>query len=145
MNQVARDLVAAFKASEKPEMVAALIVEDGFDAFAIRVLAAWMSFDHSWKAPQRPCPDNGRATPKAWAWLVSGMALDYVAIADAADLSSAIAQRKLALLLRNRLIYPDGTISKAAGGALQAAVFDRVKQPKKQEEKKPAAKSSGPN
>jgi hypothetical protein len=43
VNQVARDLISAFKASEKPEMVAALINDDGFDAFTIRILTAWMS------------------------------------------------------------------------------------------------------
>jgi hypothetical protein len=58
------------------------------------------------------------------------MQVDYVEIADAADLSSAIAQRKLALLLRNRLIYPDGSVAKAALAALQAAVRARVKTPK---------------
>lgn len=116
--------------------------EEGFDAETIRVLVAWMHSAHAWKKPERGCPDDGRPTARAWAWLVSGMALDYVAIADAANVSRGVARARLGVLLGNRLIYPDGSIAQPARAALQSAIASRVKQKKK---KPDAAKAEGVN
>lgn len=133
VNREARDLVAAFKRAEQPEAVAALINDDGFDAAAVRVLVAWTNAHHEWKAPPRKMPDEGRPTPRAWEWLFAGLVVDHTAIADAANVGVAVARAKLGLLIGNRLVYPDGTISAAAKAGLQASVAARVKQSPKRE------------
>lgn len=127
MNAAARDLIAAFQASEQNEAVAVLLDEDGFDLVTIRVLNAWASSDHEWRQPTRPCPDEGRPTARAYAWLVAGMNIDYIAIADAAGVSRSQARQRLAQLLGNRLIYPDGQMAKVARAALQAAIAKRIR------------------
>lgn len=114
-------------ASEQNESAAVLLDEEGFDLVTIRVLNAWVSSDHDWKQPSRPCPDDGRPTARAFAWLVAGMQIDYVAIADAAGVSRTQARQRLAQLLGNRLIYPDGSMAKVARAAMQAAIAKRVR------------------
>lgn len=133
MNSAARDLVAAFQASEQNEAAAVLLDdEDGFDVDALRVLAAWTSMEHRWKEPAKACPDGGRATARAYAWLMSGVEVDYVAIADAAGVSRSVAQAKMRVLTGNRLVYPGGSIAKVAKACLQASLAKRVRklQPK---------------
>jgi len=120
------NLIAAFRASESPEQIAALLHEDGFDEQTIRVLGAFQQSDHEWSEPPRPCPDDGRPTARAWAWLVSGMKLDYVALADAAGLTPRTAQQKIGVLLGNRLIYPSGEVNKWAFAALQKTISKRL-------------------
>lgn len=138
------DLVNAFKAAEPnlakgggAEQLAVLISDDpdeGLDAEAIRVLGAWINGDHKWTKPKSPCPDGGRPTKAAYDWMVRGMNLDYVAIADAAGVTRSVARAKMAKLLGARLIYGDGTIAKAAKAAMEASIARRVRaKPQKQQ------------
>lgn len=127
MNAVARDLIAAFQASEQNESAAILIDDEGFDFVTIRVLTAWWNSDHDWVEPTRPCPDDGQPTARAYAWLMSGASIDYVAIADAAGVSRAQARQRMAQLLGNRLIYPDGQMAKVAKASMQATIAKRVR------------------
>lgn len=116
-------LIAAFRevADREIESVAALLVDDGFDAETMRVLAAWPQLEHGWREPKKPCPDGGvLPTPAAWRWLCSGHGLDAVGLADAAGVSIAVARAKAAVILGNRLVMPDGTLTKPARAALSA-------------------------
>jgi hypothetical protein len=134
VNDDARDLIAAFQAAEQNEAAAVLLDDkDGFDAPALRVLAAWGTRSHRWTSPPRRCPDNGRATPAAYAWLVSGLEVDYHAVAEAAGVSLAVARAKVRVLLGNRLVYPDGSLARIARATLQASIAKRIRklQPKK--------------
>lgn len=137
MNQIARDLIAAFKTTERPEAAAVLLrEEDGFDNEALRVLSAWTALEHAWKMPDESCPDNGRPTVKAWNWLMSGLDVDHVSIADAAAVSLSTARVKLRSLLVSRLIYPDGTIAKIAAGTIAASLGKRLEKKKESGKKK---------
>lgn len=139
MNQASRDLIAAFQAGEQNEVATVLLdEEDGFDVSALRVLAAWTTMDHRWTEPDRPCPDGGRPTARAYAWLMSGLSVDYTAIADAAGTSRATARAKMSVLLGSRLVYPDGQIAKVAKACLQASLAKRIR---KLQPKPPAAGS----
>jgi hypothetical protein len=121
------NLILAFQAAERKESVAALLDAESFDLDAIRVLSAWAHSDHKWTMPARKCPDDGKPTMRAWAWMVGGMNLDYIAIADAAGVSHATARSKLAVLLGHQLIYPDGQMAQVARAALQATITRRVR------------------
>lgn len=121
MAKIPRDIVEAFRveADRDVESIAVLLVDDGFEVGIMRVLASWPKLDHGWRKPKRPCPDDGKPTAAAWSWLVSGLELDYDAIASAAGVSRSVAREKVAVLLGNRLCLPDGTISKMASRSLQ--------------------------
>jgi hypothetical protein len=130
------DLLNAFRGLESPEQLGPLVVEEGFDAATLHVLAAWLSSDHIWSQPKAPCPDGGRATSVAWRWLVSGWTLDVEYVAKAADVSMSTARAKLELLVANRLIFPDGEMAKIAKAMLQAAIRKALGGKKKDKEKK---------
>lgn len=123
-----RELVEAFKAiaDKALEPLAAFVTDEGFDVDTVRVLAVWSSIDAAWSAPARSCPDDGRPTHRAWLWLMSGLEVDYSAIAEATGLSRSTARQKVAVLMGARAVFPDGDISKPARAALQAAVAERV-------------------
>lgn len=135
MTPGAKLLVRAFQAAEQVEQVAALLGEDGFDVETIRVLSAWQTTEQVWKAPGHRQPDKGSPTARAWAWLVAGWRFDYVAIADAANVSRHVARARMAVLIGNRLIYPTGELTKAARGALQASIAKHIRGKKKKAEK----------
>jgi hypothetical protein len=119
-------LLAAFHAAAQASHVGVVLVEDGFDADAMRVLAAFQNATQRWSAPARPCPDGGLPTAAAWAWLMSGWQIDELALADAAGLSVATTRAKLAMLTGARLIFPDGSMNKWALAALNAHVAARI-------------------
>jgi hypothetical protein len=121
------DLLAAFRALSHATDIAVLMIEDGFDALLVRVLSAFEKSQSSWSRPKKPMPDNGRPTPAAWAWLVSGWHFDYEGIALGANISRESARDRIAALVQNRLIFPDGTMSVDARKALVAAVKARLK------------------
>lgn len=119
-------LIAAFRAAEKAEHLGTVLSEDGFDADAMRVLSATQQVEPSWVAPRRPCPDDGRPTAAAWAWLMSGWDPDFVELAQASGVSVPIARKKWSMLASSRLIYPDGSMTKWALAALKRHVITRL-------------------
>lgn len=135
MTPAARDLITAFQAAESIEQMAPLLAEDGFDAEALRLLQVWTRWDHRWTPPADPVPDDGRPTARAYGWLVRGLALDYVAIGMAANVSRAVARQKLALLLGAQLVYPDGSIAKTARAALTSAAMGAMKKKRDKSDK----------
>lgn len=129
------DIIAALKRAEPKldagdfQQLGVLISDDpdeGLDAAAMRVLSAWQMSDHQWTQPKSPCPELG-ATKALYDWMIRGMNLDYMAIADAAGVTRAVARAKLAKLLGARLLYADGTIARAAKVAQEATIARRVK------------------
>lgn len=138
------DLVRAFIVAEQSDHIAALAIDDGIDAQAIRVLVAWQSIEHDWRSPGAPAPSSAEPSAAAWRWLWLGAVYDLGDLAEAAGLSRAIARRKLHQLIGARLVYPGGDIAKAARGLLQAVMVDRIKaltkrnsKPEKTEKKPP--------
>ncbi len=124
-------LVERFRLRETLEALAVLVIDDGFDLEAIRLLSAWQKAEHGWVQPSKPIPDDGRPTPRAYAWLVAGMDFEVEHLADAAGLSISTTRSKLAQLLAANLLLPDGEISKPARAAIQATIADRIRSKKK--------------
>lgn len=149
MSEVLGELVAALKRAEpsleKGEVHQLGVLlgddpDDGLDAEALRVLAAWMMSEHAWTQPRAPRPQTGASTKSLYDWMVLGMNLDYMAIADAAGVTRNVARIKLAQLIGARMIYADGTIARAAKVALEAGIARRVKKAAP----KPAAQPAAP-
>jgi hypothetical protein len=116
------DLIEAFRvdANRNVESIVVLLIEENdFEVASMRVLSSWAHVEVRWSRPRRAKPDDGRPTPAAWAWLVSGLDVDYDALSKAAGVSRAIARERTAVLLANKLVLPDGTISNPAHAALQ--------------------------
>lgn len=92
------------------------------DDEAVRVLSAFRMIECNWKVPRSVAPAASAALVKRWAWLVSSWKLDKLAdeISLASGLSEETVLGKLNILVRNRLVYPDGTISKGAAFAIEA-------------------------
>ncbi len=132
-------LIEAFRAAEQPTDIGVLMSEDGFDAMLMKVISSWEKTSQRWKKPKKPCPDEARPTTDAWLWLVSGWTIDYAGIAAGAGVSRDVARLRVATLLHARLIYPDGSIAKAARNAMTAALRARLMaagaKPKKDEKK----------
>lgn len=115
------DLLDAFRveADNNVAAVAVLLIDDGFDAAVMRVLASWTAIYVGWKRPSSKRPDDGAPTGAAWRWMVTGIEYDLNALADAAGCSRAMAVRSIDMLLANKLALPDGSISRPARAALQ--------------------------
>jgi hypothetical protein len=92
------------------------------DDEGIRVLSAYRMVEPSWRYPRKSPPGDHTSLVKRWAWLVSAWDLAKLAeeISIASGLSEETCESKLNILVRNRLIYPDGTISKPAMFAIEA-------------------------
>ncbi len=137
------DLLNAFKEIETPNQMAILMAEDDFDAELMRVLAVWPQLVLEWSTPAKPCPDAGKPTPRAWAWLTSGLELDYVAIAESAGIARNVARAKVDMLIAAHLVYPDGSVNQWASGALQEALKARLGMRDKKKAPKKSADDGG--
>lgn len=141
------DLVEAFRAvaDKDVESVACLLLDDGFCAETMRVLAAWRQLDLRWTAPRAPCPDSGYPSSAAWRWLVAGLDVDYDEVAAVSNVSRSVARGRVATLLGNRLVLPDGSISKMARAAIQEHARGALGLTKKRKEPKVAGGDAGTN
>lgn len=119
-----RTLLDAFRAMEAENLgvVAVLLVDEGWNAESMRVLASWPRADLSWSKPPGKIPDDGKPTAKAWAWICAGLTVDFDRLAAAADVVPRVAREKVKMLLGAGLVYPDGSLSKPARAALNECV-----------------------
>jgi hypothetical protein len=126
MSESMEDILAAFRSLEKPSDAIVIIG----DRDAIRVLSAWTRVDNLWTAPGGPVPAvrHGRMG-QAWRWVCAGWTVDVDEVARLAGVPRSIAHAKLEVLRGNRLIFPDGSMSKGAELAL-AAYTGKVLGPK---------------
>lgn len=136
-------LIDAFRALEQPTDIGVLMDDEGFDATTMRVYSAWEKSSHVWNRPATPCPDDGRPTTAAWNWLRSGWSIDVGGIAEGAGVARETARELLTVLLRARLIYPDGSSSKHARQALTATVAMRLTKAGAGKKKKAEAAGTG--
>lgn len=121
MAKLPTSIMEAFRASADRDLeaVACLLIDDGFNAETMRVLAAWPQVELGWENPGRKCPGDGAPTPAAWRWLVEGIRMDAGELATIAGVSRAVAREKSEMLLGNRLVFPDGSLAKPARASLQ--------------------------
>lgn len=93
--------------------------EDGLvilgDEDACKVLVAWQKTDQLWRHPRSPAPEATHGRMEAlWTWIVSGWEIDDAKVARLAGVPFSVTHAKLEMLIGNRLIYPDGSMSGAA-------------------------------
>lgn len=94
---------------------------------AIKLLAAWSSVPvPAWAAPGKPRPIDTR---ERWLWLWLGLPLRklYPELAKTADLDPEVIEGTLDMLIRLRLVYPDGTISDSSEQLLMSMLEANTK------------------
>lgn len=99
------------------------------DEDAMRVLAGWTKTEQSWIRPKRKLPPFAPTSTShaiVWSWICEGWTIDVASVARAAGCTLRVATEKLDMLKTNRLIYPDGQMSKAARTALSVFVASKL-------------------
>jgi hypothetical protein len=110
-------LLATFRGVETQETSLVILGDDE----AVKVLIAWSNVDNEWTQPETRVPDaTVGKLGKLWSWILSGWDVDTRKVSRLAGVTEAIAHVKLEILMGNRLIYPDGQMSKGARTALMA-------------------------
>jgi len=98
------------------------------DQDAMRVLIAWSKSEHTWKRPKGKAPQLSAANHhEVWRWIVSGWVYDLPQISLGAGVPPRVASEKMQVLVHNRLIYPDGSMSRAAKTALDVYVAMKLR------------------
>ncbi len=117
------DVLSVFRVLESTEDAIPILGDED----AMKCLAAWSKTDQAWTKPRRKVPavaHNRHA--ELWQWIIMGWSIDFVAIGAGSGLSQRVVHEKMEMLSRNRLIYPDGSTSKAARTALNIYVADML-------------------
>ncbi len=111
------NVLAPFRSLESNEDALIVLGDDE----AMRVLIAWQHIDQEWAHPggKQPLAIHGKMA-KLWTWIMSGWEVDNRKVSRLAGVSPSIAHAKLEILMGNRLIYPDGSMSKGVRTALMA-------------------------
>ncbi len=118
--------LAEFKGQENPEAV--LLVADAPDL--IRMTVAWANTGTRRRA-RLTKPPLERGAPRWWDWLWQNTEYALPELARKSDLSEFEVERRLRLLIENRIIYPDGTVNSFVQRFLRAKVL-KLFQPKRQ-------------
>ena len=118
--------LAEFKGQENPEAV--LLVADEPDL--IRMTVAWANTGTRWRAKLTK-PPLERGAHRWWDWLWQNTEYALPELARKSDLSEFEVERRLRLLIENRIIYPDGTVNSFVQRFLRAKVL-KLFQPKRQ-------------
>lgn len=133
------DALAVFRAMETNEDAIPILGNED----AMRVLSSWTKTDQVWSKPRRKLPELTHANhSRVWQWIVSGWTIDVNEVARGANVSPRVAAQQLEVLTTNRLIYPDGSMSKGARAALNIYVAQKlgIKQKPRQQ---PTPKAGG--
>lgn len=149
MNRILDEMITAFRAIEANEDIIPVAGDD----VAMRVLAAWTKTENVWRMPKRARPTFGPSTHHdCWRWITSGWMPDYEGLAEATGLDYSTASDKMRVLIANRLVYPDGTMSKPStilmvgyAAAKLGLKGDPKKPAKKPDDKKPGDAKGGAN
>ncbi len=123
--QYAKDL-AEFKSRENPEAV--LLVADAPDL--IHMTVAWANTISRRRAKLTRPPMKGGANAW-WDWLWQNTEYSLPELARKSDLSEFEVERRLRLLIENRIIYSDGTINSFVQRFLRETVL-KLFQPRRQ-------------
>lgn len=82
-----------------------------------QLLAAWGPAWAAWSPPTSPAPDDLRAR---WTWLWAHVELHAPDFVAAAGVPQAAGLAAFESIVQLRLVYPDGTIARAAARILEA-------------------------
>ena len=97
--------LAALKRNENPEAV--LLVAD--DSDFMKIIVAWVSLDV--RKVEHPSAPRGESDREIWDWLWSNARYSLDDLAEMSGLTVPLVERKLKPLIRNRVLYPDGTVN----------------------------------
>jgi len=110
------DLLEPFR--DSPENLGPTICIAG-DLEAMKVLGVWPVVPLTWRRPSGRAPADHNS---AWDWIWQGARVGAEDLGRRAGLHPYIAAEKFEMLKGARMIYPDGTISRAAARVLEAGV-----------------------
>jgi len=99
------DRLAWFKSEEKPEAV--LVMSD--DAALTKIVVAWPTIATARKN-QSPAPSTDSAH-EWWNWLWKNVRYSQAEIAQRTGIRGETLERKMQILIGNRVLYPDGTMN----------------------------------
>lgn len=94
-----------FKERENPEAV--LVVAD--DPEFTKIVIAWTSLDV--RPVPKPSDLPGESERERWDWLWANTRYSLDDLTERSGLTASLIQRKLKLLIGNRVLYPDGTVN----------------------------------
>jgi len=94
-----------FKANERPEGV--LLIDGNHQL--MRMLVAWSSVTIE---PQCDVEAAACSDENAWNWLWESTSYDFEEWASKSGVSNSFFEENRAILVGNRLVYPDGTLNK---------------------------------
>jgi hypothetical protein len=104
-NDLFTERLRRFKQNERPEAV--LVVAD--DPECTKIVVAWTSLDVRPVDKQKRPP--GESEREIWDWLWANARYSLDDLAERADLTARLVERKLKPLVGNRVLYPDGTVN----------------------------------
>lgn len=99
------DRLSWFKSEEKPEAV--LVVAD--DATLTKIVVAWPAADVNRKTPS--ATPSGDSEHEWWEWLWKNVHYSQAEIAERTGIRGESLERKMQILIGNRVLYPDGTVN----------------------------------
>lgn len=97
--------LAWFKAEERPEAV--LVVAD--DDTLTKIVVAWPTIAVEGKAAAGTPPSG--AEHKWWEWLWKNARYSHIEMAERTGVQGESLERKMQILIGNRVLYPDGTVN----------------------------------
>lgn len=110
-----RAVLNEFKAKERPESAASISSNKSL----MKILSVWHLVDYEWGEPKSPAPVGDMTR---WLWLWDEWGYDSDELSRSTGLDIRAVKKTVQQAIRARLVYPDGTLSKAASGAVNGAV-----------------------
>lgn len=104
-NDLFTERLRRFKENENPEVV--LLVAD--DPEFTKIVVAWTSLDV--RPAEKPSQSPGESEHEIWDWLWANTGYSLADLAERSGLTVPLIERKLKLLVGNRVLYPDGTVN----------------------------------
>ena len=106
-----------YKRNEKPESI--LLVAQ--DRHLLRLLAVWDETRIERRRRLSPFPEGGDDETR-WKWLWKNVSYSVEELASLTDLATGVVEKKVGVLIGNRLVYPDGTMTRLAAQFLRIRV-----------------------
>lgn len=118
-----QDVLQLLRSSEDESLAIVL----AFDPLAMSIVAMWPMLPLQWTPPTDNPPEDLR---EAWHWLWSGGCADPIEIAEAIGNDDPhTVKLAISKLINARHLYPDGTVSVAAGEMVRLAAKSVIQNP----------------
>ena len=116
-NSLFEEKLSTFKQNEKPETV--LLISE--DAQLQKIIVAWPNL--SLRVRDELNPPEGGTDSEIWDWLWQNTIYDQKELILKSGSSSYEFDKKMATLIGNRILYPDGTVNSFVQRFLRERVF----------------------